>query len=237
MKIVKSLKIAGNTVKIVSESVVLDLHDPGRAIFMVISSENVLPGDRVEFDIGLNGSAERYFSGYVSGAKRIDAKQVRIYARDVFALLENRCPIAQRNTTARRILEEISGRFGIAFQIGRKNMAKFEQPIAHFFNPGSAVAALNMIGRHLEFNDYLCRCQADGTVFVGSGDELLGSDSTLLFPPQFFTELSAAGASCPCVPALRPGRKIRIGELEIARIEQTNIAGEKMRLTFEGGLC
>ena len=237
MKIVKRLKIAGSPVKIVSESIVLDLHVPGRAVFTVIPESAIGPGDSAAFDLGLNGTAERYFSGYVSSAKRIDSRQIRIYVRDYSALLENRCAISSRNTNARRILAEISGRFGIAFLTGAKNAAKFDKPISHFFNSGSAAAALGMIGKHLEISDYVCRSQADGSVFAGSGDELPGSDTTLVIPPPFFTELSVAGAACPCVPELRPGRKIRIGDLEPVRIEQTTIAGEKMRLVFEGGTC
>ena len=233
MKIVKRLQIAGKPVKIVSESVVLDLFAPGSAVFSVLPESAVNPGDAVCFDLGINGAAERYFTGYVSSAKRIDARQVRIYVRDYSALLENRCPLAHRNTTARRVLDEISSKTGIAFHTGKINAGLYDAPIAHFFNPGSAAAALAVIGKHLEIDDYLCRSQADGSVFVGSGKELLGADTTLVIPAPFFTELSVSGATCACVPALRPGRKIKIGDLEAVRIGQTNVAGEKMRLVFE----
>jgi len=232
VKILKELTVADNERKIVSESVVLDLTAPGRAVFVVIA-DGAAVGDPVRFRLGIDGGTALWFSGYVESCRRIDRKQLRLVVREYSALLSRRWPMAQRNTTARRVLAELSNRTGIAFRLGASAAEWIDRPIAHFFNIGTGYAILELLGRHLEISDFLWQNQPDGSVFVGSGTELAGAATVLKFPAMFFTQLSATGADCPCLPDLRPGRRIRIGDTDPVRIETITLTGEKIRIGFQ----
>ncbi len=232
MKYVKKLTVSGNEQKLVSESAVLDMSGPGRAVF-VIQAERPAVGEIVQFSLGLDGAVSLWFSGYIESCRRIDSRQWRIVAREYSALLARRWTISQRNTSAARVLEEISRLTGIAFRFGPGAEEWKDTPIAFFFNLGSGYEALDLVGKHLRISDFVWMNQPDGTVFVGSGSELAGAGSVLVIPERFFTGLSAAGADCPLLPALRPGRRIRIGDSDPVRIESITLQGEKMRMNFQ----
>lgn len=232
MKYVKKLTVAGNEVKIVSESAVLDLAGPGRAVFAV-QADRPAAGDLVRFSLGLDGEAAPWLSGYVESCRRIDSRQWRLVVREYSALLARRWTVSQRHTSAARVLAELSRLTGIAFRLGPGAAAWKETPIAYFFNLGSGYEALELIGKHLQIPDFVWMNQPDGTVFVGSGSELAGAETVLAIPERFFTGLSAAGADCPLLPALRPGRRIRIGDSDPVRIESITLQGEKMRINFQ----
>ena len=232
MKYLKKLTVAGNEVKLISESVVLDLAAPGRAVFNCLI-DHPAAGDLVQFALGIDGAAALWFSGYVESCRRIDPKQWRITVREYSALLARRWTVSQRHTSAARVLDELSRQTGIAFRLGPSAAAWNETPIAFFCNLGSGFAILETLGKHLQIPDFIWMNQPDGTVFVGSGSELAGAETVLAIPERFFTGLTAAGADCACLPALRPGRRIRIGDSDPVRIESITLQGEKMRLNFQ----
>jgi len=232
MRYIRKLTVAGEERQIVSESVVLDLTAPGRAVFTLLA-DAVAVGDTVRFSLGLDGSAALWFTGYVESCRRIDAKQLRLVVREFSAILARRWTMAQRNTSARRVLAELADRTGIAFRLGTAAADWIDRPIAHFCNLGTGYEILELIGKHLEIPDFVWQNQPDGAVFVGSGTELAGAATVLKFPAEFFTQLSATGADCPCLPDLRPGRRIRIGDTDPVRIETITLNGEKMRIGFE----
>lgn len=232
MIIVKKLFLNGKQVKIVSDSVVLDLTAPGRAIFSVIS-ETAESGSLTEYHVGTDGTAALWFSGYAESCRRIDRQQVRLVVREYSAILARRWPLAQRNTSARRVLGELNSKTGIAFRLGVSSTSWADTPIAYFINTGNGYEILDLIGKHLKIKDYVWLNQPDGSVFIGSGSELAGADKILVFPESFFTNLSGTGADCPCLPALRPGRRLRIGNTEAVRIETITLQGEMMRLGFQ----
>ncbi|PWM76091.1 MAG: hypothetical protein DBX90_11815, partial [Lentisphaerae bacterium] len=62
MKYLKKLTVAGNEVKLISESVVLDLAAPGRAVFNCLI-DHPATGDLVQFALGIDGAAALWFSG------------------------------------------------------------------------------------------------------------------------------------------------------------------------------
>lgn len=230
MKFVKKLMLGDRACKIVSESVVLDLTSPGRAVFC-IQADSAETGTPVRFFLGFDGTAELWFTGYVESVRKLDAKQLRITAREFSAVLSRRWTLSQRHTSARRVLEELSDRTGAAFRLG--DSAEWaDAPIPYFFNIGSGFSILELIGRHLRIADFVWRGQPDGSVYVGSASELAGAGSTLAIPERFFTGVTATGADCACLPALRPGRQLRIGGMETVRIESITLAGAKMRLGF-----
>lgn len=231
MKFLKKLFVADQERKSVSESVVLDLSAPGRAVF-VMQAESAAVGDLVRFYLGENGEMELWFSGYIESVRKIDTRQIRMLVREYSALLSRRWTLAQRHTTARRVLAELSAQTGIAFRLGKESEWA-EQPIPYFFNIGTGYEILDLIGKHLQIEDFIWQNQPDGSVYVGSASELAGAGITLGIPARFFTGLSASGADCTCLPALRPGRKIQIGDLAPARIETITLTGEKMRLKFQ----
>lgn len=232
MKLEKRVTVNGNDCKIVSESVVLDLTAPGRAVF-VIQADQISTGGLLQFHFGTNGKIELWFSGYIENARKIDGKQIRITVREYSALLARRWTMSQRYTTARRVLSELSGRTGIGFRMGSGSVKWADTPIPYFFNIGSGYGILELIGKHLQIPDFVWQNQPDGTIFIGSGSELAGAGSVLGIPTRFFTNLTGSGADCPCLPALRPGRRIKIGNLDPVRIETITLTGETMRLGFQ----
>jgi len=232
MKILKKLTVDGTEYKIVSESVVLDLTAPGRAVF-VMQAGTISTGALVQFHLGTDGAAGLWFSGYVENARKIDSKQLRITVREYSALLARRWTMSQRHTSARRILSELNGKTGIAFRLGDGSAAWADTPIPYFFNIGSGYEILELLGKHLQIPDFVWQNQPDGTIFIGSGSELAGAETILAIPERFFTGLTGTGADCPCIPALRPGRNIQIGNLDSVRIETITLTGEIMRLGFQ----
>ncbi len=232
MKIIRKLTISDNEVKIVSESVVLDLTSPGRAVFTVIA-DAVSVGDLVRFYLGTEGVAELWFSGYVESCRRIDYKQLRLVVREFSALLARRWTISQRHTSARRVLTELNRQTGISFRMGDHSASWANTPIASFFNLGSGYEVLELIGKHLKIDDFVWQNQPNGEIFVGSGHELSGAKTTLAIPERFFSNLSGAGADCACLPALRPGRWLRIGNTDPVRIETVTMQGINMRIGFQ----
>ena len=75
MKFVKKLMLGDRACKIVSESVVLDLTSPGRAVFC-IQAASAETGTPVRFFLGSDGTAELWFTGYVESVRKLDAQQV-----------------------------------------------------------------------------------------------------------------------------------------------------------------
>lgn len=222
----------GQRVRIISDALTLDLHAPGRGIFCVEAGA-VKKGDPVTYSAGCGLETERMFTGYAAEVKRIDRVQWRVMARDYSGLLELRCPFAQRNTDGLRVLREIHDRIGVAFRLGASVEAKFREPVSHFFNLHSAASAVDTLGLHLGIEDFICRCEPSGEIFVGTGRDIRNGSEVLGIPAQFFTEKTVTEAVCPLLPALRPGRRIRIGDGDTFRVEQIQISGMQMRLTFE----
>lgn len=232
MRISKTLTVRGQKARIISDALTLDLHAPGRGIFCV-EADSVGKGDRITYSAGYGLETERMFTGYAAEVKRIDRVQWRVMARDYSGLLELRCPIAQRNTSGEKVLKEIHDRLGVGFRLGKSVCQQFRDPISHFFNIRSGASAVDTLGIHLQIKDFICRCEPDGEIFIGTGDDVRNVETVLGIPAQFFTEKTVSDAVCPLLPALRPGRCIKIGDGDIFRVEQIQISGMKMRLTFE----
>ncbi|MDD5697659.1 MAG: hypothetical protein PHH77_03495 [Victivallaceae bacterium] len=228
MKYLKFLSVNGKPVNIVSDSWMLEAGSPGRAI-LAVNSEQLQDG-LATFDLGLDGAAERWFTGYVEQCLRIDARQVRLTVRELGAVLAARWPLSMRNVTARDILSSLAAKTGLTFTL--ENASWTAQSFSHFINIGSGYEALDLLGAHLEIDRYRWQCQPDGSIYVGSAAGTAADKKIIALPAEIFTETSAAGAACALLPALRPGQRIRIGDGDTAQINSITVAGEIMRLSW-----
>ena len=229
MKCEKILTVGSDRHKIVSDSLTLELGVPGRGIFAV-QSEKPLSGI-AQLAIGINSVFEEYFTGYIESCRQIDAKQQRLVIRETGAVLARRWTLSFRNTNAQDVLAALAGSTGLAFSLEKAPWNT--QAIAHFINIGTGVEALELLGKQLEISDYVWQCQPDGSIYLGSRAGCKIYERILGIPAEFFTHLSASGASCPIVPGFRPGRRLRIGNGEIVTLDTVTINAESMRLGFE----
>jgi hypothetical protein len=229
MNYVRILTINDKMVSIVSDSWILERNTPGRAI-LAVKSRDVLEGI-VTFDLGLDGVAVRWFTGYIESCSRIDDNQVRLVVRELGAVLAARWPLSLRNVTARDVLKQLAYQTGLAFSLEDADWNK--QSIPHFINIGSGLEALNQLGVHLEINDYCQQCQADGSIYIGSAAGMVVSQKIIELPASLFTETSASGATCALLPELRLGQRLRIGDGAIVRINSISVTDEKMRINWE----
>jgi hypothetical protein len=226
-KILRHNKIG--ILKIVSESIVLEQGNAGRAIFAV-QSPGKLDG-MVTLSLGVAFEYKRYFTGYIESCQQIDGKQQRLIVREPAAVLAKRWPLSLRNTTALEVLNTLNAATGCAFKVGAG--AWTLQPIPHFINIGSGFEALKLLGRELGVEDFTWLSQADGTIYVGALADAEINRKTVAVCADFFTNVSASGADCPVVPGFRPGKRVRLGNGEALTIDSITVSGEKMRINWQ----
>lgn len=228
MKIHQIFKANGRELPIVSIALVLDRDAPGRGIVAVQSPEP-LAGD-VQIFAGINGKAALYFAGYIEQCVRIDAKQQRLVIRTATGKLAGRAPIARRNSKLAEIIGELQRLSGVAFRTAGDWP---QRPIPHFVNLGSGREALRLIGQLSGVPDWIALEQPDGALYLGSAVKVKRRRQVLRFDAKVFTNLSATGADCAFMPALRPGMIIRIGDSAAQEITTVNMTAETLRLGLE----
>ncbi len=228
MKIDKILKNDSGILKIVSESIVLEQDNAGRAIFAV-QSEDALSG-MVYLSLALNKEYKRYLTGYIESSLQVDSKQQRLVVREPAAVLAKRWTISKRNTNAVEILEALNSATGCAFSMGSGNWSSTSIP--HFINIGTGYEAIKNLGRELCIDDFTWLSQPNGTIYVGPLSKADIYQNIIGVPADFFFNLSASGADCPIVPGFRPGKRIRIGNGEILTIDSVTVSGTNMRINW-----
>ena len=102
----------------------------------------------------------------------------------------------------------------------------------HFVSLGSGFEALRHAAAVFGMIDPVFLPQPDGALYVGNYQDAGAALQLLRFDTKIFTELSVSGASCPVIPALRPGQRITIGDSEPLRIRSVNISSNTMRIHF-----
>lgn len=229
MKIDKILRHKTGILKIVSESIVLERDNAGRAIFAV-QSRKKLDG-MVTLSLGVAFKYKGYFTGYIESSQQLDVRQQRLIVREPAAVLAKRWPLSLRNTTALEVLNTLNAATGCAFTVGVGAWPL--QPIPHFINIGSGFEALKLLGRELNIEGYTWLSQADGTIYVGALADAEINKKAIGISADFFTDMSASGAECPVVPGFRPGKRVRLGDGEVLTIDSVSVSGEKMRINWQ----
>lgn len=228
MKIESILQVVHHDYPIVSMSLTLDRDAPARGIIAIQSTDPV--AGTVRFFTGINGTAKLYFTGYVEQCVRIDAKQHRLTVRALAGKLANRAPIAMRNSKLIEIIAALGTAAGVTF---RTTGNWTEKPVPHFASIGTGDEALRQIGELSGLSDWMTLEQADGSLYIGQGQDVKRRKTVFRFDEKIFTSLSATGADCAFIPSLRPGMLIRIGDSPVLEITTITITAEKMRLGFE----
>lgn len=226
MKLHKRITINGTDLPLVSEDIALDMNRPGRAIFQVISEEDV-SGD-VAFSLGWHFSSTMtlFFTGEVDvgNSRRVDAKQVRLFCNEVSARLDAHIPLALRHPTLKEVLQGYAGATGLRFILPPKSYANTQVPA--FYGTGSGFHGLASLGGVFSIPDYVWLTQGDGQVFVGSHADSMWANKNMEVPASMFHSASAGGRrKITAIPNLRPGAVVN-GE----RLVRLKFSGHTMEL-------
>ncbi|MEA4863398.1 MAG: hypothetical protein VB042_08835 [Victivallaceae bacterium] len=228
MNIVRILTIGGEPINFTSMALTLDRDAPGRGVIVAQTPKN--PEGEVAVDAGIDGDINRYFTGYIESAVRVDGHQIRLYVREFSGVLEKRCPVALRNVKISDCVAAVAGLTGLKLQgLG----PWLERPVARFLNLGSGFDALREIGQLSGLEHYVARPMPKPWVWLGDRAAIKNFDQAFEFPTSFFTAMSVSGGDCRFVPQLRPGMRLWIGGSEEKVITKLDTAGATMRINFE----
>ena len=228
MKLHKNLLINNTLVGLVSENIQLELNTPGRGVF-VVKSEKKLKG-LVQLSMTWNTTLIPFFMGFIESSTAMDNKQQRLLVKELSAALNFRCCIAQRHTTLEKILLEVTQKTGVLFSVGKSDYSQKDIPT--FCHSGGGYGLLDNIGAALNIEKYIWQQMANGSVFVGSYNDLSYSKKIINMPVSRFTAYSSTGtAEIPAIPRFRPGIKLLI-ENETQYITSVNHQGLAMRITL-----
>lgn len=226
MRLYKKLSISGQDYIPVSEDISLHYNRSGRAIIQVQAKEE-LKGE-VSFALGWNFESEMtlYFSGDVERSVRVDAKQQRLFCREISARLNAPHPLALRHPSLKDVLDAYAARTGISFILPERPYASVKVPA--FYGVGSGFHGLDSVGGVFGIEDYHWQAQGDGKVFVGAWADSRWKDRAVDVPREFFTaQLATDNQTIAAIPALRPGAVVN-GR----RLYSLRFSGHQMTLGF-----
>lgn len=103
MKLIQRCMINGEQVEIADISLVLTLNAAGRGFISVnnLSPEHSLAGAMVQIDLGRDGEAWRYFSGYIERDQPAENGSRRLFIREAAAVLDFDFPCSMQHPTLR----------------------------------------------------------------------------------------------------------------------------------------
>lgn len=204
MKLRKTLTVGGNTVKLVSEDIRLDLYAPGRAVFQVQASA-ALSG-QVYFSLGYSAEDNdlAFFSGYVERSLTVDGAQQRLMCRELSSVLNSDLPISLRHPTMRQVLQAYAALTGLVFAVPDRSYADTRVPC--FMAMGNGCHGMDTMGAVFHIDDYVWFQQGDGSIYVGSWQDTRWAANTINIGDNWWSGVTAdGGARLPAIPALRPG--------------------------------
>lgn len=210
MKLHKQLVINGDRVNLVCENIQLDLFNPGRANFTVNTANldaNSFVNGSVQFNLSYNPSSfNRFFSGFVESITQVDKGQHSLFCREYSAALFFSLPLALRSVTLKDVLDEVSKKTGLVFELPNTNHAYLTKRIPVFYNIGCGYNALDNLGKLFSIDKYFWRQQANGVIYVGSWNDHKLSNIPIDLNRKFETQvLISDGARIPAIPAIHPG--------------------------------
>lgn len=230
MKLARTLTITDKTYPLIEERVLLELNGSGRAQFMIDAGGAAIPRfSAIALDIGYtqHDAMSRLFLGYVDQVVKVDAKRVRLFCRELSAILQARLPMELRHPTLVDVLKSVHGATYLNFSIPEKKYSTTKVP--HFKNLGNGYQAIDTIGRVFAIDDYIWQQQGNGVVYAGSWADSRWPDRAVEFPESMFkAHLSSQSAEISAVPELRPGAVVN-GK----RVLKVEFAGNFMALTWK----
>ena len=199
----KVLEVAGDEIKLVDDSVVLGLLNPGRAFFVVQS--NVRLSGIVRFSIGYDRQKmQRFFTGFVENSMAIDGQQQKLFCRELTAGLNKRIPLSLRNVTLTQVLDAIAQQTGLVFVVPDQDYAT--TAVAAFYSVAGGYHCLDSLAKVFNIPQLIWQQQGDGKIFVGSWAHSFWVDKKIPLPTHWQTKHGVANsATLPALPKLRPG--------------------------------
>ncbi|EKN5956936.1 hypothetical protein DVP42_23455, partial [Yersinia enterocolitica] len=115
MKLIQRCLINGKAAEVADLSLVLALNAAGRGFVTLTQQppETRLAGAMVQIDLGRNGEAWRYFSGYVERDQPAENGARRLFIREAAAILDFDFPCAFQHPTLKEVLDNLSQQSGI----------------------------------------------------------------------------------------------------------------------------
>ncbi|HDL7645867.1 TPA: hypothetical protein PXO92_002476 [Yersinia enterocolitica] len=230
MKLIQRCFINGKAAEVADLSLVLVLNAAGRGFVTLTQqpAETRLAGAMVQIDLGRNGEAWRYFSGYVERDQPAENGARRLFIREAAAILDFDFPCAFQHPTLKEVLDNLSQQSGINFV--SHDAAYMHTPIPHFTHSSSGTQLLNHLGRSFSIPDYVWHPMPDGSVFVGSAKDSRFASLTLPDIPTQYTLRQSGGNSITLMfmETLRPGIHLPAG-----RITRVALNNQEMTLTWE----
>jgi len=203
VKLLKTLTVAGTPVPLVREHVSLDISTPGRADLTVIS-EKPLSGI-VKMAIGdARKNPVIFFTGYVVRSHTVDAKQQRLFCRELSAVLWAITPVSIRRASLRDVLSIYARKTGLSFVVPETPYAETLCPA--FQTIANGIHGLDSLGDVFRIPNYLWQQQGDGQVFVGAWEDSRWAGKPFDVPETFFQDVQLDGTkTLQAIPGLRPG--------------------------------
>lgn len=228
MKLLTELQVDNQPYPLIEEQVILDYSTPGRAQFLFdAGGAEVKPHQIVSLCVGYSRHAamQRLFLGYVETVNAID-KRVKIFCRELSAVLNLPLPLDLRHVTMAEVLQVIGQKTGLQFAPGAG--AYTSTKIANFYNLGNGYQALDLMARLFKIDDYFWQQQGEGIVYAGSWADSRWASRAVEIEASMFDEQLSHSARLAAVPALRPGVKLN-GRL----VSQVQFSGNRMDIQWK----
>jgi hypothetical protein len=206
---------------------VLELSSAGRATFTVLADDidiSVFSVVTFEANYSRFDTLQRLFLGFVESVFRVDVRRVRLFCREMVAVLSYPLPLSLRHPTLADVAQAISDKSaGLAFNVPEQPYSSVKIP--HFTNCGSGFNALKFMGQAFSIADYVWQQKDDGSIFVGAWAD--GEFSNNQVPDDLFGDLDHNSATILALPTLRPGQSVNG-----LRLTRVIFSGNTMALTW-----
>lgn len=234
MKLTKKLWVtmAGEKIEmpIVTEDIRLNSNRAGRAIFQIRATATVeeLEQCPILFAMSWQYSQELtpFFTGYIERCEIVDAKQRRIFCREVSAKLDVTIPLALRHPTLRNVLTAYADKTGLDFIIPKKAYA--DTCVAYFGTMGSGVHGIASLKRIFGISDFFWTTQGDGKIYVGSWADTFWPSCPITLPERSHYKSTSTGFTIMAIPTVRVGAVV-----DGQRITGMKFSGHEMELSCE----
>lgn len=224
MKLHRTLAINGSDLPISTHDVRLNLFTPGRAAFNVTASETL--SGIVKFSLGYDPAQMHLaFYGYVENSYQVDARQQRIFCRELPASLNRLLPLSLRNVTLRQVLAAISAETGLDFVTPEQQYADTKAPA--FYCLGTGYYCMDSLAQVFRIPQFLWQQQGNGQVYVGSWQHSYWFGRAVEIPSKAQDQMGVANtARIPVVPRMRPGVQLTSGHF----VNQVHMDGVHMNV-------
>jgi hypothetical protein len=230
MKLKRVLTIGAKTYPLIEERVLLTLNGSGKGQFLLDAGGDAIEAfNPVALDVGYtqHGILSRLFLGYIEQSVKVDARRVRVFCRELSAVLQVRLSMNLRHPTLRDVLTDVHAQTHLNFSIPEQDYSTTKVP--HFSNLGNGYQAIDTLGRVFKIDDFIWQQQGGGVVYAGSWADSRWKSREVEFPESMFkAHLSSQSAKIAAVPELRPG-----AVMNGKRLLKVEFAGNAMTVTWK----